>query len=133
MPSETAHRLSIYVAALGAVLTLGVAATWGPAPAVSTAIGAVMGLINWYLLKWIVARLVAGEVREQARFMAVVLLKMGAFMLTAYGLLALGLVSPLPFIVGLGALAGGLLLGSFQYILFGKSDVAGHGPVGSEH
>lgn len=133
MPSETAHRLSIHISALGVLLTCGVLVAWGSWPSLSTSIGALMGLVNWHLLKWIVARLISGETRDQVRFMAIVLLKMGAFMLTAYGLLALGAVEPLPFTIGLGALPGGLLLGSFQYILFGKPEAAGSAPVGSEH
>ena len=133
MPSETAHRLSIHIAIVGVLLTVFAGVSWGSAGVIGTGAGAVMGLVNWYLLKWIVQRLVSREVRQHARFMAIVLMKMGAYLLTAYGLLALGWVQPVPFVVGLGALVGGLFLGSFQYILFGRDDVVDAEPAGSEH
>ena len=126
MPTEAAHRLSAYVITLGVIFTAVGAYVGGMQTAWSTGIGAALAVANWYLLKWIVTRVVEGTTSRKGSFLALLFVKLGAFMLAVYALIALHIVTPLPFTLGLSALVVGLLLGSFVYIIGSSSMESEH-------
>lgn len=113
--------MSVFVVGLGIVLTGGVFAVAGPSAAKSAAIGAALSVINWYLLRYLVGRVVSAGPRGKAGVLLAVFLKMGALMGLIALLLFLGVVEPIAFTVGLSALAGGLLFGSILHIAGGTA------------
>jgi len=126
MSSELAHRLSAYVIAFGVLFTAIAVFAAGMSVAWSVGVGGAVATANWYLLKWIVTRVVDGGTTGKGGFLALLFTKMGALMGGVYALLALGVVSPLPFALGMSALVAGLLTGSFLFII-------GQGSMESEH
>lgn len=126
MSSDIAHRLSAYVIALGVLFTLVAVFIADAHSAWSTGVGAAVAVANWYLLKWIVTRVIDGGTTSKGGFIALLFLKMGGLMGGVYALLATHTVSPLPFTLGMSALVGGLLIGSLLYVI-------GASPVESEH
>jgi hypothetical protein len=116
--SKTAiARLTWFILGLGLVVTAVVYAWLGRAAAQSAAVGAGVALCNWYLLRFIVARVVSGNVRSQAKFSLLLVAKMGALMGLVLVLIRGGLVQPVAFTAGLSSLVVGALLGCFVHIL----------------
>jgi hypothetical protein len=116
--SKTAiARLTWFILGLGLVVTAVVYVWLGRAAAQSAAVGAVVALCNWYLLRVIVARVVSGNMRSQAKFSLLLVAKMGALMGLVLVLIRSGLVQPVAFTAGLSSLVVGALLGCFVHIL----------------
>jgi len=116
MDKRTAERMQVLVVGFGVASTLGVYGVSGLDACRSTAIGAVLALINWLLLRFLVGLVVSSSMRSKPLLAFMVLLKMGALMgLIAY-CVASDWVQPIPFVVGLSSLVVGLLLGSVLYI-----------------
>ena len=126
MPTEAAHRLSAYVITLAVIFTAIGAYVGGLQTAWSTGVGGAMAIANWYLLKWIVTREVEGTVTNRGGFLFLLFMKLGAFMFAVYALIAMHVVMPLPFTLGLSALVGGLLMGSFLYVIGSPSMESEH-------
>ena len=125
--------MSVFVAGLGIVLSLAVMLVSGVEAAKSAAIGAALAVVNWYLLRYLVGRVVHAGPQGKAGLLLLVFLKMGALMGLIALLLFAGVVQPIAFTVGLSSLAGGLLFGSILHIAGGKSaEVAGGHPAESE-
>lgn len=116
MDKRTAERMSILIVGLGVALALGVYAMSGPVAGRSASIGAALSAANWFLLWYLVGKVVRGSVRAKPLLVGLVLLKMAALMGLTALLLTSGLVLSIPFLVGLSSLAGGLLLGSFLHM-----------------
>lgn len=116
MDKRTAERMSVFIVGFGAVLAVGMYVGSGAAAGRSAALGAALAAANWFALRYLVGKVVAGSARAKPFVVGFLLLKMGAlFGLTGF-LLVSALVLPIPFVVGLSSLPGGLLFGSFLYI-----------------
>ena len=117
MTKAAAERLTWFIAALGAVVSVVVTATQGAWAGASAAAGVAIALANWYVLKLIVDRLLGGSMRRQAGLAIILIAKMGAFMAAVYLLLMGGYVQPIPFTLGVSTLMAGPLLGSLVHVL----------------
>lgn len=116
--SKTAlARLTWFILGLGVVVTAVVYAWLGRDAAQSAGVGAAVALCNWYLLRFIVGRVVNGDLRSQAKFSLLLVAKMGALMGLVLVLIRTGLVQPVAFTAGLSSLVVGALLGCFVHIL----------------
>ena len=116
MDKQTAERMSAFIIGLGVILAAATYLVSGPVAGRSAAIGAGLAVVNWYLLRFLVIRITRGSARAKAGMTALVMLKMGALMGLISLMVAAGWVQPIAFIVGMSALVGGLLFGSFLYI-----------------
>jgi hypothetical protein len=113
MTKNPADRLSYFVIAFGVIAVLCVFGLMGMDAARSTGVGVCVGLANWYLLRFIVGRLVSGGQKSQLGAAALLFFKMGLLMAGIFVLLRSQMVQIIPFTVGvstlvLGVLAGGL-------------------------
>ncbi len=114
------------VAASGAVFTLGAAVLWGVGTAISVAVGASIAAANLYVLARIVSAVLPQAAQAEpdpsgrASRGAATGLAWGLFalvkMIVLFGgiwlLMVKGLVSPIPLVVGYGALPIGIAIGS---------------------
>jgi hypothetical protein len=121
-PLDARLRTSLAaVAFFGALLTLGTLATLGPKAAASVGVGAAIAVANLWALARIVAALLPDGTdrdRDDARasgagaWALVALLKMFALFGVVWLLMRNAIVSPLPMLVGFGALPVGIAIGS---------------------
>ena len=118
MTRAAAERLTWFIAALGAVVTVAVTAAQGAWAGASAAAGVAIALANWFVLRLLVDRLLGGSIQRQAGLAIVLIAKMGAFMAGVYVLLSGGYVLPIPFTLGVSSLMAGPLLGSLLHVLF---------------
>ena len=116
MNKIAADRMTYYVVGLGLIAVVAVYGVMGARAAQSTAIGVGVGLLNWFIQKFIVGRLLlsSGSQKSQLGAAALLFLKMGLLMGGLFVLLRSGLVQLIPFTVGistlvLGVIAGGLI------------------------
>jgi hypothetical protein len=105
------------VAIAGIVLTLVAAVFAGLGAAFSVAAGAALAAGNLWLLARIVAELLpsdreGAEAQSRAGWALVAVLKMFGLLALAWLLMRRGLVSPLPMLVGFGALPIGIAIGA---------------------
>lgn len=112
MESRTLNRITLHVAAVGAVLSGGAFLVVGGAPAVGTLVGAVVAVANWLALRWVIGRVAKGSARTRAVLMTLLALKMGALMAVCYALIVRFDVHAIGFTVGISSLVVGLLLGA---------------------
>jgi hypothetical protein len=117
MTRAAAERLTWFIAALGAVVSVAVTATQGAWAGASSAAGVAIALANWLALKLLVDRLLGGSIQRQAGLAIVLIAKMGAFMGAIFFLLQRGWVQPIPFTLGVSTLMAGPLLGSLLHVL----------------
>lgn len=113
MTKAVADRMTAFVAAFGLAATIGSLALYGAVTAGSTGVGAVVALANFLILRFIVVRVVEGDTHRKGPFLFAIFLKMGALMGLIYWVIAKHWVEPVPFVLGLSALAAGLLACSF--------------------
>jgi hypothetical protein len=116
MTRSAAARLSWFIFGLGVAATAALYATRGPVAGRSAAAGAVVALGNWYLLRFIIGRVLDGRVRRKAAFSVLLFAKMGALIGVVFALLHSGFVQPIAFTIGVSSLALGTLLGSCVHI-----------------
>lgn len=117
MNKAAADRLSYYVIALGAIVVLAVLATLGGHAARSAGVGVCVGLVNWYLLRFIVGRMLSGNQKSQLGASALLFLKMGLLIAGLFVLLRSGLVELIPFTLGVSTLVVGVLAGGLYQSL----------------
>lgn len=117
MTRSSSRRLTWFVLGLGVAVTCAIYLRMGQAAAGSAALGVVLALANWYLLRAIVGRAVSGQAGGQGRFAVLLMTKMIGLLGLIFLLMRSGFVQPLPFTVGLSSLALGTLLGSFVHVL----------------
>jgi hypothetical protein len=113
MTKTVADRLSYYVMALGLITVLAIYGALGLDAAKSCVVGVLVGLANWYLLRFIVGRLLltTGSPRSQLGAAALLFFKMALLMAGLFLLLRSGLVQLIPFTVGVSTLVVGVLVG----------------------
>jgi len=121
-PLDARLRTSLAaVAFFGVLLTLGTLATLGPRVAPSVAVGAAIAVANLWALARIVAALLPdgtkhdrGDMRPSGAgaWALLALLKMFALFGIVWLLMRHAMVSPLPLLVGFGALPIGIAIGS---------------------
>jgi hypothetical protein len=112
MTKASADRLTLTVAAFGAVLTVASYLLAGRAVAESTLTGAGMGLANFILLRMIVLRVVEGDMHRKGALLGLIFLKMGGLMGLVYWVISSHWVQPIPFTVGMSSLVVGLIVGA---------------------
>jgi hypothetical protein len=120
---STVEHMAVYIAGLGALAALAtyfVAGSWMGA---SAAIGAVLAIANWHLYRWIVGRVTRGSVRQQSALMLLLVVKMGALMALVYFLISRHFVEPIGFMIGISALAVGMVAGSVHYLVSGDQSL----------
>lgn len=103
--------MTYFVVALGLIAVGTVYALMGSEAAISTAIGVAVGLLNWFIQKFIVGRLLSGGQKSQLGAAALLFLKMGLLMGGLFVLLRSGLVQLIPFTVGISTLVVGVIAG----------------------
>jgi len=112
MNKTSADRLSYYVMALGLITVLAIYGAMGLDAAKSTLVGVLVGLANWYILRFIVGRMLSGGgQKSQLAAAGLLFFKMGLLMGGLFLLLRTGLVQLIPFTVGVSTLAVGVLAG----------------------
>lgn len=120
MDRRTAQSMTLFVVGLGVALTAGAFVLASPMAARSVAVGATIAVVNWFLLRWMVGRAVdSSGGRGSVGVMLLPIVKMGLLMGLSAVLMLNGIVAPIAFGIGLSALVGGLLFGSFLYIAGG--------------
>ena len=117
MSKSALDRMTMFILGLGVAASLGALVLTGPQRALSVATGVVVAVANWYLLRFIVSRVVGGNVRSQGAFSFVLFAKMGGLMALVFVLLRSGHFSPIAFTVGMSCLVVGALLGAFVHVL----------------
>jgi hypothetical protein len=117
MNAKVAERLTWYILGLGLAVTVGAYAVSGRTAGQSAAAGSAVAVGNWFLLRFILTRVVAGSMRSKAAFSGLLVVKMGALMGIVFVLLHNRWVEPLAFTAGVSSLVVGSLLGSFAYVL----------------
>ncbi|HEX2677959.1 MAG TPA: ATP synthase subunit I [Polyangiales bacterium] len=104
--------MTLFVAAFGMLATIAAFALYGRGVAGSTGLGALVALCNFLILRFIVVRVVEGDMHRKLPFFAALFAKMGALMVFVYYVIAHHWVEPIPFVAGLSALVVGLLVSS---------------------
>ena len=112
-PPRLIDRIAIWILALGAMATAGAWVFGGTAMGTSALAGAAIGFGNWIALRWIGAKLVRAAGAKKAAVL-LLMLKMGALLGVSAVLLLTGVVQPLGFLIGLGALVIGGAVGGLQ-------------------
>jgi len=114
---DTRFRVALAtVGVFGGLFTCAAAFGWGLRTAVSVAVGAAIAATNLYALGLIVAAVLPSAEQEGQRnpllWGVAALLKMIVLFGGIWMLMAAGLVSPLPLLVGYGSLPIGIAIGS---------------------
>lgn len=104
MEKAPIDRLTLNVALAGAVLTVIVFAIGGLGPAVGAAAGAVVAVVNFVGLRWLVMRLIYGPERSRGATAVMLAMKMAFVLAVIWILLAKAGVHPIGFAVGFSAL-----------------------------
>lgn len=119
-PLDARLRASLVAVGLcGALLSIGGLVSHGPFAAFSVAAGAAIAAVNLWALARIVAALLPTGSKPAAHlpgsaasWSLLAALKMGGLFLVVWLLLRYSLVSPLPMLIGFGALPIGIAIGS---------------------
>ncbi len=104
MEKAPIDRLTLNVALAGVVLTVLVFAIGGLSPAVGAAVGAVVAVLNFVGLRWLVMRLVHGPQKSRGSTAVMLAMKMVFILAIIWILLAKVGVHPIGFAVGFSAL-----------------------------
>lgn len=127
MTRAAAQRLTWYILALGAIAIAAVHGLRGAGAAQSAAVGVAVGLANWFSLRFIVGRVVRGDVRTQTRYALLLVAKMAGVLGVVLALIFSGWVEPVAFTIGISTMALGALLGSFAHVLSAPRPLEGGG------
>lgn len=127
MTRAAAQRLTWFILAVGAIAIAVVHVLRGAEAAQSAAVGVAVALANWFSLRFIVGRVVRGDVRTQTRFALLLVAKMAGVLGVVLALIFSGLVEPVAFTIGISSLAVGALLGSFAHVLTAQQPIEGEG------
>jgi hypothetical protein len=112
MTRSDANTLGYFVAGAGALLALGALALSGGRTGAGVAVGALIALVNWHLIAWVVGRVIDARAQSKGGLMVLLGFKLLALMGAVYVLLQSGLVPALPLLVGLSSLALGGIVGA---------------------
>jgi uncharacterized membrane protein len=112
MTKPTRDPLVLSVALFGAAISLASLSFGGTFSGFSSAIGAVLALVNLVVLRTIVLRVVSGDIHTKMPLVALIFLKMGSLMFLVFWLISKHWVEPVTFTLGLSSLAIGLITGS---------------------
>jgi hypothetical protein len=107
--SRTSRTLLVLGAAVAGLAFL----VAGERVAAGALVGALVALVNFQALGWIVRRLVRGETRGRATPSILLVLKMGVLIAVAWALVVRFGVDSLGLMIGLGTLVGAILLVGF--------------------
>jgi hypothetical protein len=117
MSTTLVERLTWFILGIGLVATLCAYALYGRAAGQSTAAGVALAVGNWYLMRFILGRIMTGSMRSKTLFASLLIVKMGVLMAAVFACLHTGLFQAVPFTVGVSCLVVGTLFGSFVQIL----------------
>jgi|SRR5689334_2591761 len=127
MTKPTPDPLVVSVALFGAAISLANLSFGGTFSAFSSAIGAVLALVNLVVLRSIVLRVVSGDIHTKMPLVALIFLKMGSFMFLVFWFISKHWVAVVPFTLGLSSLAIGLITGSLFAARARHAGAAGQG------
>ena len=128
MTSSAAERMTGFVVAFGLAMTALAYGLWGASGAGSAAVGVAVAVADLFVLRFVVRRLLQGNVTSKSFFAFVLVLKMFGLIGFIYLLMAQQLVAPMAFAQGMSALAGGVVVGGFFAITSAPQPArAGHG------
>lgn len=105
-------QITRYVAALGALAAAVTFVVGGVAPGVGATIGATLAVSNWVFLRWLTGKVARREIQARAPLMILLASKMGLLVVLCWALIVRLGVHPVGLAVGLGAMLGGVFLGS---------------------
>lgn len=112
MDTRSINRITLVIVACAAALPVVAWGTMGLHAFIGAEVGAVLSVINWFSLRYIITRVQNGTARTQTSLMVLLVLKMFA-LLTIVGVLLVNKIVDAPgFAVGISALVVGALLGS---------------------
>ena len=100
------------VACFGVAISLGCLSLGGTFTGFSSAVGAVLALVNLVVLRSIVLRVVSGDIHKKMPLVALIFLKMGSLMFLVFWFIRKQWVEPLTFTLGLSSPAIGLITGA---------------------
>ena len=112
MIKSAAERLTLFVAAFGAMISLATLLFAGRQAGVSAAAGAALALVNLMVLRTLVLRVVQGDIHTKLPLLLLVFAKMGVFVALVFLAITRGWVEPIAFTVGLSSLVVGLITGA---------------------
>lgn len=115
MSKAPIDRITLFIAALGVVVTIACAVLRGPHAAMSAGIGAALALVNFMFLRSIVARVVGLEIKASGKFVGLLFLKMGGLMAAVFIVIIRGWVEPIAFTLGMSSLVVGLIVSSLLF------------------
>ena len=121
MLRHAADRLTLFVAAFGAMISLAALLIAGQHAGVSAGAGAVLALVNLLVLRTLVLRVIQGDIHTKLPLLALVFLKMGLFVALVFLAITRGWVEPIAFTVGLSSLVVGLITGALAATRSGSS------------
>jgi hypothetical protein len=115
MTKPVPDRLTLFVAAFGAAISLASFALGDAHAGLSAFAGSVLALLNLVVLRSIVSKLIDGEIHNKLGLLSLIFVKMGVLMGLVFAAIAHHWVEPIAFTVGLSSLVVGLITGSLAF------------------
>lgn len=120
MNRSAVSTISVFIGGFGLLFALATLVVLGASAGWSTAVGALVAVVNFMVFGWIASRVVSGSVQKRAALMFLLIAKMGVLFALIYYLVTRHWVEPISFMVGFSALVVGVLAGSFHYLKSGN-------------
>ncbi len=98
------QRMTRPLLAMAAILVSVSFALWGAERAVATTAGALVGLGNWFALRWLMGRLVLGENTQRALISILLITKIGLLMAVVFVFINRLSLDPIGLAMGLSVL-----------------------------
>jgi hypothetical protein len=112
MTKPPADRLTLFVAAFGAAISVASFLLGGWHVAFSTVAGSALALLNLVVLRTLVSKVIEGDIHNKLFLLVLIFVKMGVFMGLVFAAIARHWVEPIAFTIGLSSLVVGLIAGS---------------------
>ena len=127
----TIDRTTTYVAAFGVLLSA-LAFVASVHAGVGALVGAVIALLDWVALRFLGQRMLASQGGGRTMLSLALIAKMGLVLGVCAAVLMTRRIDPIGFLVGISALAAGVLVGSFHQALSAPASAVAAAPSESE-
>jgi len=124
MSPELSERITQVVAFAGVALIAVSFAFWGGPGALGAFAGALVAMANWGVIRWVALRVTGRHVQSSGRLYLLLGLKTAALMGVCWILLTQVAIHPKGFMIGIGALVIGIVVGPLT--LSEKADNSPH-------
>jgi hypothetical protein len=124
MSPKLSERITQVVAIAGAALVLLAFVLWGAQGALGAFAGALVAMANWGVIRWVALRVTGQHVRSGGRLYLLLGLKTAALMGVCWLLLTEVAIHPKGFMIGIGALVIGIVVGPL--LMSEKADNSPH-------